>query len=141
MKHAPMAVKSTTTATTMPSNGVGSSEKNFQESMWFSRTDSSWLRRLTYIVAVIVVLALALGVGLGVGLRKKSPSKLSNGTGNATDPVPLLPDSYASLEVPPWRSNTLDYSLDLVSWDLDAPATTREHFFTIEERSLAPDGI
>ena len=34
-----------------------------------------------------------------------------------------------------------DYTLDIASWDFNAPPTTREYNFTLSEIQLSPDGV
>lgn len=97
------------------------------------------------VAAVVIVVALALGLGLGLGLHKHvrhssagaNGTTATNGTNSSTTPS----DSLASLEVPPWRLNTEEYNLDMTSWDIDAPPTTRSYNFTLSEIELAPDGM
>ena len=84
-------------------------------------------------LAIIVGLALALGVGLGIGLKRhhnnaSSTSSPSNG------------DSGSSQTVESWRQATENYMLDMTSWDLNAPPTTRSYNFTVSEITIAPDG-
>jgi FtsP/CotA-like multicopper oxidase with cupredoxin domain len=109
------------------------------------RSQASRRRRLVVgiLVVVVVVLALALGLGLGLGLKHHSKTSSSN---SSTPPPPSSPptpgeESQASLSVPPWRTNVEDYTLDIASWDFNAPPTTREYNFTIDETELSPDGV
>jgi hypothetical protein len=77
-------------------------------------------------IAIVIALSVGLGVGLSARNKKSSPSPQS--------------DSRASPVVQSWRRNTADYSLDMASWDLKAPPTTRSYNFTVGELTIAPDG-
>jgi hypothetical protein len=85
-------------------------------------------------VAVVVVLALALGLGLGLGLKSRNHNG-SDSQGSSSDD-----DSFASQAIPPWRESTEQYLLDM-SWNINAPPTTRMYNFTVGEVSITPDGI
>ena len=100
-----------------------------------------WAPLIVVGVAIIVILALALGLGLGLGLKKhhnhsSTTPVPSNGNSNGTSSE----DSNASKEVQSWRRSTEDYSLDMGTWNLNAPPTTRSYNLTVSEMSLAPDG-
>ncbi|KAI9745890.1 MAG: hypothetical protein M1818_000571 [Claussenomyces sp. TS43310] len=88
------------------------------------------------VAAALAVLALALGLGLGLGLKrgKNDNSKPAPPTSTSTS-API-----ANTTIEPWRRATEDYNLDM-SWDLNAPPTTRTYDFTVGEIQAAPDGV
>jgi hypothetical protein len=92
--------------------------------------------RRQFIIGGLVILfaatAIGLGVGLGVGLAGRNSKSTSLNSGS---------NSLASLAVQSWRRSTEDYSLDIASWDLNAPPTTRSYNFTVGEITIAPDGV
>lgn len=95
---------------------------------------------LVVLLVLITVLALALGLGLGLGLKHHSRNKSGvPSTGNSTTSSSEGP-SFASFEVQPWRETTLNYSLDIGTWDFNAAPTTRLYNFTLTEGTGAPDG-
>jgi FtsP/CotA-like multicopper oxidase with cupredoxin domain len=108
-----------------------------------ARPPSSRIKILLLALLVLVtVLALALGLGLGLGLKHHGQSGNKSGgssTGNSTTSSSEGP-SFASFEVQAWREQTLNYSLDLATWDFNAAPTTRVYNFTLTEGTGAPDG-
>lgn len=93
---------------------------------------------LVILLALITVLALALGLGLGLGLKHHHGNKSSSTTNSTTSSNEGL--SFASFDVQPLRQSTLDYGLDIPSWDFNAVPTTRIYNFTLTESFGAPDG-
>lgn len=83
---------------------------------------------------VFVVIALGLGLGLGLGLKhhgNNSNVNASNSTASAS-PAPAVE--------PSWRRNTSEYELDMTTWDINAPPTTRYFDFTLSQIQGSPDG-
>ena len=101
------------------------------------RTRSCFLVGCT-IAAVVIVLGLALGLGLGLGLKKHSDKAATQPPGVA--PNSSAPNSYASQNISPLRSETKNYNLGMTDWDIAAPPAIRSYNLTLSEIDAAPDG-
>ena len=95
---------------------------------------------LIILLSAILFLVITLGLGLGLGLGlKRNGSKL-------TPPKPSAAPVSSPLQynISPgnesWRRNTSEYLLDMTTWDINAPPTTRVYNFTISEIEAFPDG-
>ena len=88
---------------------------------------------------VFASIALALGLGLGLGLKKHGSNTAGSSSSPAASATPSGTPSQASGTVESWRRDTLEYNLDM-SWDINAPPTTRLFNFTMTEIQAAPDG-
>jgi hypothetical protein len=90
---------------------------------------------------VFVVIALALGLGLGLGLKHHHNESPAATTSSSPTPTPSSSpiNSTASETLQSWRRDTAEYDLDM-SWDLNAPPTTRIFNLTLSEIQAAPDG-
>lgn len=97
---------------------------------------------LVALLVLITVLALALGLGLGLGLGLKHHGNKSNSSPSAANSTSSSSEgpSLASFEVQPLRETTLNYSLDIPSWNFNAAPTTRTYNLILTESSGAPDG-
>jgi hypothetical protein len=105
------------------------------------RRTRSWLLVGGIIAAVVTVLGLALGLGLGLGLKKhsgKAATQPSSVAANSSSPN--APDSYASQNISPLRSETKNYNLGMTDWDITAPPAIRTYNLTLSEIDAAPDG-
>lgn len=90
---------------------------------------------------LLIVLALALGLGLGLGLKRQDNSALAAAPSTTilASPTPTPSPSGVPTPLQPWRLDTLEYNLDL-SWNINAPPTTRVFNLTVSEIEAAPDG-
>ncbi|KAL1963717.1 hypothetical protein VTN77DRAFT_7921 [Rasamsonia byssochlamydoides] len=87
---------------------------------------------------LFVVIALGLGLGLGLGLKHNGNNlAASNGTSSPSSSVAYNPP----IGNESWRRNTSEYLLDMTTWDINAPPTTRVYNFTISEIEGFPDGV
>jgi hypothetical protein len=105
------------------------------------RRTRSWFLVGSIIAAVVIVLGLALGLGLGLGLKKHSNKAATQPSGVAANSSsPNAPDSYASQNISPLRSETQNYNLGMTDWDIAAPPAVRTYNLTLSEIDAAPDG-
>jgi hypothetical protein len=127
----------------LPATSAGRVSPDAKETAVLSKASRRRRTSLAVAVVVVIVLALALGLGLGLGLKRSGKEASGNSSGSPSPPTPQTPseNSQASLALPLWRSNVEDYTLDIASWDFNAPPTTREYNFTIAEIELSPDGV
>jgi hypothetical protein len=95
---------------------------------------------LILLASAIVFIVLALGLGLGLGLELKHNGRQSTAPIPSVSPAPSPAASNAPLGSQSWRRNTSEYILDMASWDLNAPPTTRSWTFTLSEIEAYPDG-
>ena len=82
-------------------------------------------------LVLFVVLSVGLGAGLDLGLRHNGKSVPSS-----TSPSAPAPSS----ELPSWRRDPSEYILDMDSWDINEPPTTRNFDFTVSKIEGYPDG-
>ena len=105
------------------------------------RRTRSWFLVGSIIATVVIVLGLALGLGLGLGLKKHSNNAATQPSGVAANSSsPNAPDSYASQNISPLRSETQKYNLGMTDWDIAAPPAVRTYNLTLSEIDAAPDG-
>lgn len=84
-------------------------------------------------LSLFVILSIGLGAGLGLGLKHNGKSVPSS----TSSPSPSAP---ATSTLPSWRRDPSEYILDMDSWDINAPPTTRHFDFTVSEIEGYPDG-
>ena len=129
-----MADKKASPTPSPPLSGV-SDEKHVR------RRTRSWPLISSIIVAVVIVLGLALGLGLGLGLKKHSNKAATQPSGVAANSSsPNAPDSYASQNISPLRSETKNYNLGMTDWDITASPAIRTYNLTLSEIDAAADG-
>ncbi|KAI9732621.1 MAG: hypothetical protein M1834_003957 [Cirrosporium novae-zelandiae] len=120
---------------------MGHAEEDQGHEIPITRTKSKW--RWAWYVALgvgsFIVIALGLGAGLGLGLGGGHHNSPSGTAGSSSGQSRA--ESHASKAVPSWRRSTLEYNLDIATWDFNAAPTTRVYNWTISEIDAAPDGV
>ena len=125
------------------SNGTSDDNLTVTDPQKVSHGRGRWRLVMASALAIFIVLALALGLGLGLGLTRDKNTSITSlpSTTSAASPTSSTAAAPSSTPTPidPLRRGTLDYNLDM-SWDINAPPTTRIFNLTLSEIEAAPDG-